>query len=118
MKDLLFSITKNDLTITYFSGTGSGGQHRNKHQNCVRIKHNETGIIVTGQSHRERKSNISEAFHNLVNNPKFRLWHTAKAMECLEGKTMEQRVDDLLIPENLKIEVQENGVWVEETYEN
>ena len=45
IKKLLFSLTKNDFIVTYYSGTGAGGQHRNKHQNCVRIKHKETGII-------------------------------------------------------------------------
>jgi len=33
MRELAFSVTKKDLEITYFSGTGKGGQHRNKHKN-------------------------------------------------------------------------------------
>ena len=33
-KELLFSVTKKDFSITWFSGTGAGGQYRNKHQNC------------------------------------------------------------------------------------
>ena len=27
MKELLFSVTKKDFDITYFSGKGAGGQH-------------------------------------------------------------------------------------------
>jgi len=57
-KQLLFSVTKKDLEIEYFSGTGAGGQYRNKHQNCVRLKHPDSGAIVTGQSNRERSSNL------------------------------------------------------------
>ena len=74
-KELLFSITRKDLKIDYFSGTGAGGQHRNKHQNCVRLRHSVSGAIVTGQSHRERRSNIKEALNNLVSSPKFKIWH-------------------------------------------
>ena len=55
-KEILFSVTKKDFEITYFSGKGAGGQHRNKHQNCVRLKHKDTGIITTGQDQRSKKN--------------------------------------------------------------
>jgi protein subunit release factor A len=42
-KELLFSVTKKDFNVDYFSGKGAGGQYRNKHQNCVRLKHIESG---------------------------------------------------------------------------
>jgi len=97
MKELLFSITKKDFEITYFSGKGKGGQHRNKHQNCVRLKHKESGIISTGQNFKERSRNLREALKNLTDNPKFKLW--------LNGKIfVEERVDDLMSEGNLKVE--------------
>ena len=110
-KELLFSVTSKDLGITYFSGTGAGGQHRNRNQNCGLLRHSASGAIVTGLSHKERKSNIKEAFNNLVNNSKFKLWHTRRIFECQEGKTIEQIVDELLSPNNLKVETKENGKW-------
>lgn len=58
--------TKKDFKVNWFSGTGAGGQHRNKHQNCVRITHIESGITVTGQNFRERKRNLDDAFHRLA----------------------------------------------------
>ena len=110
--ELLFSVTKKDLEIQYFSGTGAGGQHRNKHQNCVRIHHKDSGVTVTGQSARDRVSNTKEALHNLVNHAKFKIWLNRKAWEIMDGKTLEERVDSMLAPENLKVEAKdEKGKW-------
>lgn len=39
-----------DFKIEWYSGTGSGGQHRNKHQNSCRITHIPTGIVATSQT--------------------------------------------------------------------
>jgi protein subunit release factor A len=60
------SWTKKDFKIDWFSGTGAGGQHRNKHQNCVRITHIESGMTEVGQNHKERGRNFSEAFNRLA----------------------------------------------------
>ena len=111
-RELLFSVTKKDLEIQYFSGTGAGGQHRNKHQNCVRILHSDSGALVTGQSNRNRKSNEAEAFKNLIKHPKFKIWHSRMVQQILEGKSLEQKVDEMLTPENLIIETKdESGKW-------
>jgi len=111
-KILLFSITKKDLIVEYFSGTGSGGQHRNKHQNCVRLHHPASGTLVTGQSYRERRYNIKEALGNLVKHPKFKIWHSRKVMEIQEGKSIEEKVDMLMAASNLAIEIKDGeGKW-------
>lgn len=104
MRKLLFSVTKKDLEIDYFSGTGAGGQYRNKHQNCVRIRHKASGAIVTGQSGRDRKSNEREAIRNLAAHPKFKLWHAAMVHAALSGKSLDQRIDEAMRESNLKIE--------------
>lgn len=112
--ELLFSVTKKDLEITYFSGTGAGGQHRNKHQNCVRMHHPESGARTTGQSHRERSANEREAFKSLSEHPKFKIWHTQKSMEMLSGETIEEKVQKQMHPKNLKIEGRSQGIaWKE-----
>ena len=111
-KELLFSVTKKDLDIEFFSGTGAGGQYRNKHQNCVRMKHRDSGALVTGQSNRERPGNIREAFENLLKHPLFKIWQSQRVMECLSGETVEQRVEKAMAPENLKVEGKdEQGRW-------
>ena len=113
MRELLFSVTKKDLDINFFSGTGAGGQHRNKHQNCVRMFHKESGARSVGQSHREKQVNLREAFNTLIKHPRFRIWHNIKTQEVLEGKTIEKKVEEMVTPESIKTEYKENGKWVE-----
>jgi protein subunit release factor A len=60
------SFTAKDFEIEWFSGTGSGGQHRNKHQNCCRIKHKESGLSAVGQNSRSRIENQRIAFKTLA----------------------------------------------------
>lgn len=59
-------LTKKDFKIEWYSGTGKGGQHRNKHQNCCRITHIATGIKAQGSNSRDRVTNQREAFETLV----------------------------------------------------
>lgn len=57
---------KNDFKIEWYSGTGAGGQHRNKHQNCCRITHIPTGLKTNGTGSRSRVDNQREAFEALA----------------------------------------------------
>lgn len=59
-------LTKKDFKIDWYSGTGAGGQHRNKHANCCRITHVETGISAIGTESKSRESNKRSAFERLV----------------------------------------------------
>lgn len=53
-----------DYRIEWFSGTGKGGQHRNKHQNSCRIIHIPTGLKQEKQG-RKRSSNKTAALAEL-----------------------------------------------------
>lgn len=113
MKELLFSVTKNDLEVDWFSGTGCGGQYRNKHQNCCRIRHKDSGAIATGQSQRDRVSNLKEAMENLIKSPKFKAWVKVRVGEVTGEKAdIEAKVDRAM--RHLKFEVKdEEGNWKE-----
>lgn len=113
MKELLFSVTKNDLEVDWFSGTGCGGQYRNKHQNCCRIRHKDSGAIATGQSQRDRVSNLKEAMENLTKSPKFKAWIKVRVGEVTGEKAdIEAKVDRAM--RHLKFEVKdEAGNWKE-----
>ena len=54
------AINQNDLKIEWYSGTGAGGQHRNKHQNSCRITHIPTNTVVKAEC-RSRQNSLNEA---------------------------------------------------------
>lgn len=56
------TITEDQFRFEWFSGTGKGGQHRNKHQNCCRCIHIPTGITANGTNSRSREDNKRAAF--------------------------------------------------------
>jgi peptide chain release factor 1 len=58
------NINEQDIRIEWFSGTGAGGQYRNKHQNSCRIVHVPTGLTVTAQC-RERSNSLKQARQEL-----------------------------------------------------
>lgn len=64
---LIHSASKKDFRLDWFSGSGAGGQYRNKHQNCLRLTHIPTGITTVSQTHRDRPSNQRDAFRAMAN---------------------------------------------------
>lgn len=61
-----FLINDDDFRVEWFSGTGAGGQHRNKSQNSCRVIHIPTGISESRQS-RSREGNFREAKSAVLN---------------------------------------------------
>ena len=59
-------LKKKDFKVEWFSGSGAGGQHRNKHQNCCRITHLASGLKCNGTGHKSRVANLRSAFMNLA----------------------------------------------------
>jgi peptide chain release factor 1 len=51
--------------VRFFSGTGSGGQHRNKHQNSVVMTHIPTGLKQTAVG-RSKERNLVDAKARLL----------------------------------------------------
>jgi len=114
MKKATYTVGKQDFTLSWFSGKGAGGQHRNTHMNCCRLKHKDTGIIKTGQSHKERLANKKEALEAMAKDPRFLNWCHLKLCEIENGITIEEEVNKMMDPKNLKFEEKdENGNWKE-----
>ena len=58
------TIPNSDLRIEWYSGTGAGGQHRNKTQNSCRITHIPTGTVATAQT-RSRQNSLNLAMADI-----------------------------------------------------
>ena len=100
-----------DVRTEWFSGTGKGGQKRNKSQSCCRLIHIPTGISVTQQG-RSRKHNyniaLEEMTKRLNDNSDLSFTNTANAMrqnQIKSGGRDEKAVtirmqDDMVISHN------------------
>ena len=104
-RELIFSITKKDFEIQTFRSGGKGGQHQNKTDSGVRIIHKESGSRGESRNHRSQLQNKKEAFRRLCKDRNFRLWINRRAWEITGGRTLEQRVEEQMTPDKLKIEV-------------
>jgi peptide chain release factor 1 len=59
------AIHESEVTLTATKGSGPGGQHKNKVETCVTLRHNSTGIQVRVDG-RSRKKNEQDAWKELT----------------------------------------------------
>lgn len=113
-KELLFSVTKKDLTIQTFKSGGKGGQHQNKTDSGVRIIHKDSGAVGESRDQRSQHQNKKIAFRRLVESNKFKIWSNQKVYESINKVNIEEEVDKSMSPENLRVEGKdENNKWKE-----
>ncbi|NJO65654.1 MAG: PCRF domain-containing protein, partial [Richelia sp. RM2_1_2] len=78
--------SESDFRVEWFSGTGKGGQKRNKSQSCCRLIHIPTNLVETRQG-RSRESNFSDAMLALNKN-----LDTLSSGEKLEKLSTEKKI--------------------------
>jgi len=109
-KKLLFSMTRKDFEFQTFCTGGAGGQHRNAKQNGVRCIHVASGARAEHRDGRDQCRNKEQAFKKCVETAIFKAWHRAECFRRMNAKTkpvevdINQVVDDMMRPENLRIE--------------
>lgn len=68
-----WEMREQDLSVSWYSGSGAGGQHRNRHCNSIRMTHIPTGISATAQtrsrqnSYKSAREAIEEKLKNYYN---------------------------------------------------
>jgi len=112
-RELLFSVTLDDCDVQTFKAGGPGGQNQNKRDTGVRVIHRASGARGESREQRSQLQNKRLAFERMARTPMFRAWvarqsDTYKKIE----KRAAQWAEGQMVPELLKIEVQENNRWV------
>jgi protein subunit release factor B len=106
--------TKKDFDVSYFCGSGAGGQARNKVASGVQIIHRESGAIGRASDSRSQADNKKSAFERLLKTPKMKFWITRKLYEIEQKETLEETIEKETTPENLKFEIKNaEGKWEE-----
>ena len=112
-RELLITITKKDFDIQTFRSGGKGGQHQNKVESGVRIIHCASGAVGESRTDKSQHRNKRLALQRLTKSGKFKLWLNRMVHELSSGKTIEERVDEMMSSENLKIEARgKGGRWM------
>ena len=112
-REPLFSVTRKDLVLEYFSGTGAGGQHRNKCQNSCRCKHPASGAVGLSQEERSKEQNTRKAFRRMVETPAFQAWLRLEAARRTgDIAEIERKVDRQM--KQVRVDIHdEDGRWIE-----
>jgi protein subunit release factor B len=111
-KERITILRKSDCDISYFKGSGAGGQNKQKNATGVQIIHRESGAIGRNSETRSQDQNRRAAFKSLTETPKFKVWLNKKLYEIRQQETIEETVEKMMVPENLKIEMLEDDKWV------
>lgn len=115
-RELLFSVTAADCGWDYFKSSGPGGQNVNKRNTGVRCTHPPSGAVGQATDHRTQEQNKKLAFKRMHESAEFKKWHRLEVARRTGALVeAENRVEEAMQPENLKIEVKdEKGRWTGE----
>lgn len=73
MKAYELGIRHEDISESFITGSGKGGQKINKTSSCVLLRHAPTGTEVKCQRHREQSKNRLSAYKLLIDKIEFQV---------------------------------------------
>lgn len=101
-----------DFDVSYFCGSGAGGQARNKVASGVQIIHRESGALGRASDSRSQAQNKTAAFKRLLATPQMKFWLAKKLYEVRRQETIEETVQKEVCDSNLKYEIKNpSGQW-------
>jgi hypothetical protein len=109
-RSLLLSVTLKDCDVQTFRCGGHGGQNVNKRDTGVRIIHRESGAVGESREERSQLQNKKTAFRRMVKHQRFRIWVNRQVW--YKGILPEQRAEEDMKPDNLRVEARKEGQWV------
>lgn len=119
-KELLFSITRKDFTVETFPAGKAGGQHGNKTDTAVRIRHPASGAQGECREFKSQYQNKKTALNRLAETSEFKHYVWMRSAE--ESMTKDEKrkreesiaraVESAMEQDNLRIEIRDDrGKW-------
>ncbi len=113
-REKILTLRRDDFKFQTFKSGGKGGQHQNKTDSGVRIIHEASGARGESRTERSQLANKKLAFKRLTESAKFKTWLNRKVFELTGGQSIDERVDEMMQPGNLQVEIVDNdGRWVD-----
>lgn len=111
MRKLVFSITIKDCDVETFTVGGAGGAGKDTSNTGVRIRHHPSGSVGVCVDTRSQRKNKEMAFRRMAETDSFQRWAKLLAAEISGQRRLEDIVDELMQPKNIKIEVRTKDGW-------
>lgn len=109
-RELVLSVHSTDCRWEYFPAGKNGGQKGNKTASACRVTHEPSGAKGESREQTSQFQNRRTAWRRMVNSPAFKVWYTRK---LASGPSVEERAAKDMKPQNLRVEVRQDGKWVE-----
>lgn len=104
-KPLFSLLPGRDLIFKASTGSGPGGQHRNKTESTITLTHPASGVSVRAGDEKSQHRNKRIALRRLVQNRRFKSWVRLHSAMIAEGyNSLEDKVDKLMKGENIIVE--------------
>jgi len=107
----LFSVTIKDCKVDTFTVSGHGGAGKDTSNSGVRITHIASCAIGKCGEHRSQLKNKQIAFRRMAESKEFKTWLRVIIAELSSGKTLEQKVEEEMEPQKLKVEARTEKGW-------
>ena len=106
-----FSVSIKDCEVETFRVGGCGGQHKDKTETGVRVRHLASGAVAESREHREQHRNKVNAFVKMGNSTAFQKWVKIEAAKRAGEPSAEEIVEKMMESKNIRIQYKVDGKW-------